>query len=60
MQNKTNIIPDLVKEQAGFVVFLEQSIDPELLDAVERAYHTTENDRDTSSSDISYEGTTHA
>ena len=52
--------PELVREQAELVTLMEASIDPDVLAAVESAYHSDDNDHDTTSMDVSYEGTIHA
>lgn len=51
---------DLEKEQVDLILLMESSMTPELLDAVQRA-HKTKDDNDVQDSLIvSYEGTHHA
>lgn len=51
---------DLSKEQADLITLMETSIHPELLDAVEKAYKTSDDTDIQTLIDISYEGTQHA
>jgi len=52
---------DLVKEQESLVAMMEASMDPQVLFAVEHAYHANfEEEQPTTLLSVSYEGTTYA
>lgn len=53
-------VADLAKEQADLIALMEASIEPQLLAAVEEAYHTIVNEEPLSRLNVSYEGTIHA
>jgi len=53
-------IPNLEKEQADLIALMEASITPEVLVAVEMAYHTDDDDKPSLSLNISYEGASDA
>ncbi len=57
--NPINETVDLVKEQADFVALMEASIAPDVLKAVEDAYHASDDDKPSVSLNVSCEGTTH-
>jgi hypothetical protein len=51
---------DLEKEQSDLISLMETSMHPELLDAVQQAYKTSDDTDIQTLIDISYEGTQHA
>ncbi len=52
--------PDLVRDQAELVALLQSGVDPDLLSAVERAYHWVDDEIPAPTMEVSYEGTTYA
>ena len=57
MSNERTIASDLNKEQADLLSFLESAVSPELMAAVEKAYHSRDDAADQASITVSYEGT---
>lgn len=51
---------DLKKAQAELIAFMEKSIEPELLAAVEKAYKGTDEAEAHKSLDVTFDGTTNA
>jgi len=49
---------DLEKEQADFLTLLEKSVSPQLLDAVDKAYHAADDLNALPAFDISFAGAT--
>jgi hypothetical protein len=61
VKKKANVdTPDLAKAQAELIALMEKSIGPELLAAVESAYHAAEDTQPPTALDVSSEGTTNA
>lgn len=52
--------PNLAKEQGDLIALMEASMSPELLAAIQQAYHASDDEKDVSSVDISYGGTADA